>query len=42
MKAVQKLEKNKQKELKERQDTFQDAFDQDVDFYKTHGRLERK
>nr|XP_022342000.1 dysbindin protein homolog isoform X1 [Crassostrea virginica] len=41
MKAVQKLEKNKQKELKERQDTFQDAFDQDIDFYKTHGRLER-
>lgn len=42
MKSVQKLEKHKQKELKERQETFQSAFDQDVDFYRTHGRLERK
>lgn len=42
MKSVQKLEKHKQKELKERQETFQSAFDQDIDFYRTHGRLERK
>lgn len=41
MKSVQKLEKHKQKELKERQETFQSAFDQDVDFYRTHGRFER-
>lgn len=41
MKSVQKLEKHKQKELKERQETFQSAFDQDIDFYRTHGRLER-
>jgi hypothetical protein len=39
---MQKVEKHKQIKLKERQEAFQDAFDQDVDFYRTHGRLERK
>ncbi|XP_048778725.2 dysbindin protein homolog [Ostrea edulis] len=38
---LQKVEKHKQIKLKERQEAFQDAFDQDVDFYRTHGRLER-
>ncbi|XP_061197626.1 dysbindin-like isoform X2 [Saccostrea echinata] len=41
VKKMQKVEKHKQIKLKERQEAFQDAFDQDVDYYRTHGRLER-
>lgn len=38
---VEKLEKKKQEVLRERSETFEEAFQDDLIFYKTHGHMER-
>ena len=39
---VQQLEKKQEQLLKERQSAYEEQFSSDIDFYKKHGKLERK
>ncbi|KAK3086922.1 hypothetical protein FSP39_025508 [Pinctada imbricata] len=40
-KSVESVEKKRNVKLKERQEAFQEAFKEDVDYYREHGRLDR-
>ena len=39
---IQDLEKKKKNLQKEKEEAFQDAFEDDIDFFKTYGRLDSK
>ena len=41
-KNVESYEKKRQTQMKERQEAFQEAFNEDVDYFREHGRLDRK
>ena len=41
-KNVESYERKRQTQMKERQEAFQEAFNEDVDYFREHGRLDRK